>query len=110
MAWVRHISAASSTYGDACNVRSRTIGGIDVRAGRAAPTTPPVTSRTGAPSRRLAARYLLLPLPSDLAGGGTIDLSRIRFADPGAFGHRHGRTSSTLAVKVDHGFRRLLGL
>jgi hypothetical protein len=62
------------------------------------------------PSRRLAARYLLLPLPSDLAGGGTIDLSRIRFADPGAFGHRHGRTSSTLAVKVDHGFRRLLGL
>src|SRR6266545_4471456 len=30
---------------------------------------------------------ILLPLPSDLAGGGTIDLSRIRFADPGAFGH-----------------------
>ena len=53
---------------------------------------------------------ILLPLPSDLAGGGTIDLSRIRFADPGAFGHRHGRISSTLAVKVDHGLRRLLGL
>lgn len=53
---------------------------------------------------------ILLPLPSDLAGGGTIDLSRIRFADPGAFGHRHGRITSTLAAKVDHGLRRLLGL
>ncbi len=53
---------------------------------------------------------ILLPLPRDLAGGGTIDLSRIRFADPGAFGHRHGRISSTLAAKVDHGLRRLLGL
>lgn len=53
---------------------------------------------------------ILLPLPSDLAGGGTIDLSRIRFADPGAFGHRHGRITSTLATKVDHGLRRLLGL
>jgi mRNA-degrading endonuclease toxin of MazEF toxin-antitoxin module len=53
---------------------------------------------------------ILLPLPSDLAGGGTIDLSRIRFADPGAFGHRHGRITATLAAKVDHGLRRLLGL
>ena len=25
---------------------------------------------------------ILLPLPANLAGGGTIDLSRIRFADP----------------------------
>ena len=53
---------------------------------------------------------VLLPLPSDLAGGGTIDLSRIRFADPAAFGHRHGRIASTLATKVDNGLRRLLGL
>jgi hypothetical protein len=53
---------------------------------------------------------ILLPLPSDLAGGGTIDLSRIRFADPQAFGHRHGRISSTLAGQVDHGLRRLLSL
>lgn len=53
---------------------------------------------------------ILIPVPSDLGGGGTIDLSRIRFADPGAFGHRHGRISSALAAKVDHGLRRLLGL
>ena len=53
---------------------------------------------------------VLLPLPGDLAGGGTIDLSRIRFADPSAFGHRHGRISATLAAKVDHGLRRLLDL
>ena len=53
---------------------------------------------------------LLLPLPGDLAGGGTIDLSRIRFADPAAFGHRHGRISPALAAKVDQGLRRLLGL
>jgi mRNA-degrading endonuclease toxin of MazEF toxin-antitoxin module len=53
---------------------------------------------------------ILLPLPSDLAGGGTIDLSRIRFADPAAFGHRHGRITSALAGKIDHGLRRLLGL
>jgi hypothetical protein len=53
---------------------------------------------------------ILLPLPPDLAGGGTIDLSRIRFADPSAFGHRHGRISTTLAAKVDHGLRRLLAL
>lgn len=53
---------------------------------------------------------ILLPLPSDLAGGGTIDLSRIRFADPAAFGHRHGRITSPLAAKVDQGLRRLLGL
>ena len=53
---------------------------------------------------------LLLPLPPDLAGGGTIDLSRIRFADPAAFGHRHGRIAAALAAKVDNGLRRLLGL
>jgi mRNA-degrading endonuclease toxin of MazEF toxin-antitoxin module len=53
---------------------------------------------------------ILLPLPNDLADGGTIDLSRIRFADAGAFGHRHGRITTTLAAKVDHGLRRLLGL
>jgi hypothetical protein len=53
---------------------------------------------------------ILLPLPSDLAGGGTIDLSRIRFADPEAFGHRHGRISAALAGQVDHGLRRLLSL
>lgn len=53
---------------------------------------------------------ILLPLPSDLAGGGTIDLSRIRFADPAAFGHRYGRIPSALAAKVDSGLRRLLGL
>jgi hypothetical protein len=53
---------------------------------------------------------ILLPLPADLAGGGTIDLSRIRFADPTAFSHRHGRISSTLSAKVDNGLRRLLSL
>lgn len=53
---------------------------------------------------------VLLPLPGDLAGGGTIDLSRIRFADPAAFEHRHGRITSALAAKVDQGLRRLLGL
>ncbi len=53
---------------------------------------------------------ILLPLPSDLGGGGTIDLSRIRFADPTAFGHRHGRIPATLANQVDHGLRRLLAL
>ncbi|GIM95251.1 hypothetical protein [Paractinoplanes toevensis] len=53
---------------------------------------------------------VLLPLPGDLAGGGTIDLTRIRFADPAAFGHRHGRISPALASKVDHGLRRLLAL
>jgi hypothetical protein len=53
---------------------------------------------------------ILLPMPADLAGGGTIDLSRIRFADPTAFGHRHGRISATLNAKVDHGLRRLLSL
>lgn len=53
---------------------------------------------------------ILLPLPPDLAGGGTIDLSRIRFADPAAFGHRHGRISSELMTKVDSGLRRLLSL
>jgi mRNA-degrading endonuclease toxin of MazEF toxin-antitoxin module len=53
---------------------------------------------------------ILLPLPGDLGGGGTIDLSRIRFADPAAFGHRHGRITATLTAKVDHGLRRLLSL
>jgi mRNA-degrading endonuclease toxin of MazEF toxin-antitoxin module len=53
---------------------------------------------------------ILLPLPGDLAGGGTIDLSRIRFADLSAFGHRHGRLTPVLAAKVAHGLRRLLDL
>jgi hypothetical protein len=53
---------------------------------------------------------ILLPLPADLAGGGTIDLSRVRFGDPAAFGHRHGRISATLASQVDRGLRRLLAL
>jgi hypothetical protein len=53
---------------------------------------------------------ILLPLAADLAGGGTIDLSRIRFADPAAFGHRHGRITGALARQVDHGLRRLLSL
>jgi hypothetical protein len=53
---------------------------------------------------------ILLPLPADLAGGGTIDLSRIRFADPSAFGHRYGRIPPTLTAKVDSGLRRLLAL
>jgi mRNA-degrading endonuclease toxin of MazEF toxin-antitoxin module len=53
---------------------------------------------------------VLLPLPSDLAGGGTIDVSRVRFADPAAFGHRHGRISAGLMAQVDSGLRRLLGL
>lgn len=53
---------------------------------------------------------ILLPLPGDLGGGGTIDLSRIRFADPAAFGHRHGRIAPALATKVDQGLRRILGL
>lgn len=53
---------------------------------------------------------ILLPLPVDLAGGGTIDLSRIRFADPDAFGNRHGRISPELMARVDSGLRRLLAL
>lgn len=53
---------------------------------------------------------ILVPLPADLAGGGTIDLSRVRFADPSAFGRRHGRIASALTAKVDSGLRRLLGL
>lgn len=53
---------------------------------------------------------ILIPLPVDLAGGGTIDLSRIRFADPAAFGHRYGRVSPDLMVRVDSGLRRLLAL
>jgi len=53
---------------------------------------------------------ILLPLPRELAGGGTIDLSRIRFADPTAFGRRHGRVSAELMARVDSGLRRLLNL
>jgi mRNA-degrading endonuclease toxin of MazEF toxin-antitoxin module len=53
---------------------------------------------------------ILVPLPADLGGGGTIDLSRIRFADPSAFGHRYGRISPTVAAKVDSGLRRMLAL
>ena len=53
---------------------------------------------------------ILLPLPTDLGSGGTIDLSRIRFADGSAFGHRHGRVSAPLMSQVDHGLRRLLAL
>ncbi len=53
---------------------------------------------------------ILLPLPAELAGGGTIDLSRIRFADPTAFGRRHGRVPAELMARVDSGLRRLLNL
>ncbi|MEU4244184.1 hypothetical protein [Actinoplanes sp. NPDC026619] len=53
---------------------------------------------------------ILLPLPGDLGGGGTIDLTRVRFAVPAAFGHRHGRINTALAAKVDQGLRRLLAL
>jgi mRNA-degrading endonuclease toxin of MazEF toxin-antitoxin module len=53
---------------------------------------------------------ILIPLPAEVGGGGTIDLSRIRFADPEAFGHRHGRVSPTLMTRVDSGLRRLLKL
>lgn len=53
---------------------------------------------------------ILLRLPADLAGGGTIDLSRVRFADPAAFGHRHGRIGPDLMARVDSGLRRLLDL
>jgi mRNA-degrading endonuclease toxin of MazEF toxin-antitoxin module len=53
---------------------------------------------------------ILIPLPADLAVGGTIDLSRIRFADPSSFGVRHGRVSATLMSRVDSGLRRLLAL
>jgi len=53
---------------------------------------------------------VLLPLPVDLAGGGTIDLSRVRFGDPSSFGARLGRVSPALMARVDAGLRRLLGL
>jgi mRNA-degrading endonuclease toxin of MazEF toxin-antitoxin module len=53
---------------------------------------------------------ILVPLPADLAGGGTIDLTRIRFADPAAFGRRHGRVLPALMARVDGGLRRLLAL
>jgi hypothetical protein len=45
-----------------------------------------------------------------LVVSSTIDLSRIRFADPAAFGRRHGRVSPTLMARVDSGLRRLLAL
>jgi mRNA-degrading endonuclease toxin of MazEF toxin-antitoxin module len=53
---------------------------------------------------------ILIPLPNTLAGGGTIDLSRIRSADPTAFGFRYGRASAELMARVDSGLRRLLDL
>jgi mRNA-degrading endonuclease toxin of MazEF toxin-antitoxin module len=53
---------------------------------------------------------ILLPLPREIAGGGTIDLSRIRFADPTAIGQRHGRVDADTMAKVDSGLRRLLAL
>ena len=53
---------------------------------------------------------ILLPLPADLAGGGSIELSRIRFADPTAFGRRHGRVPAELMGRVDRGLRPLLSL
>jgi mRNA-degrading endonuclease toxin of MazEF toxin-antitoxin module len=53
---------------------------------------------------------ILIPLPRDLASGGTIDLSRIRYADPDALGHRHGRVAPALMSRVDAGLRRLLSL
>jgi mRNA-degrading endonuclease toxin of MazEF toxin-antitoxin module len=53
---------------------------------------------------------ILFPLPADLAGGGTIDVSRIRSGDAAAFGHRHGRVSGSLMSQVDAGLRRLLAL
>jgi len=53
---------------------------------------------------------ILIPLPADVGGGGTIDLSRIRFADPSAFGQRLGRVTSTMLTNVDAGLRRLLAL
>ena len=52
---------------------------------------------------------ILIPLPANL-GGGTIDLSRIRFADPSAFGQRLGRVTPTMMSGVDAGLRRLLSL
>lgn len=53
---------------------------------------------------------ILLPLPPEIAGGGTVDLSRIRFADPAAFGNRLARASPAFMSHVDSGLRRLLGL
>jgi len=53
---------------------------------------------------------ILIPLPADPGGGGTIDLSRIRFADPSAFGRRLGRVTATMLTSVDAGLRRLLAL
>jgi mRNA-degrading endonuclease toxin of MazEF toxin-antitoxin module len=53
---------------------------------------------------------ILIPLPAGLGHGGTIDLSRIRFADPSAFGHRYGRLPDPVMARVDQGLRRLLAL
>lgn len=53
---------------------------------------------------------LLYPLPADVAGGGTIDISRIRFADPTAFGNRLARVPPTLMARITAGLRRLLAL
>jgi mRNA-degrading endonuclease toxin of MazEF toxin-antitoxin module len=53
---------------------------------------------------------ILLPLPPGLGHGGTIDLSRIRYAEPAAFGHRYGRLPAPVMAKVDQGLRRLLAL
>ena len=53
---------------------------------------------------------ILIPLPVTIAGGGTIDLSRIRFADPSAFGFRYGTMPADLMARVDSGLRRLLDL
>ncbi|MCU7725159.1 hypothetical protein ODJ79_15635 [Actinoplanes sp. KI2] len=53
---------------------------------------------------------ILIPLPADIGGGGTIDLSRIRFADPSAFGRRLGRVTATMLTNIDAGLRRLLAL
>jgi mRNA-degrading endonuclease toxin of MazEF toxin-antitoxin module len=48
--------------------------------------------------------------PAHTPGGGTIDISRIRFADPTAFGTRIGQTPPALMDKIDNGLRRLLNL
>jgi mRNA-degrading endonuclease toxin of MazEF toxin-antitoxin module len=53
---------------------------------------------------------ILIPLPPTIAGGGTIDLSRIRFADPSAFGFHYGTMPVDLMARVDSGLRRLLDL
>jgi mRNA-degrading endonuclease toxin of MazEF toxin-antitoxin module len=52
---------------------------------------------------------ILLPL-NRAEGNGTVDLSRIRFADPSAFGQPLSRVTPTFLERVDAGLRRLLGL